>query len=218
MHTLNYVDISPERIARPPVLTKALHTAPECEVWRRSIKWLGGDDPRRTFAKRYIYRLHYRGAPEYAGDIPGARLLGFNQARLVAASQAYLVLHPAIVEFWTKTDRQALRSKDPVVYTFRGRPRRLTNPNEKARLREASNQPMQGGVADIYILTALQVKKACPWARMVFGSHDSHYWDVPVEREAEFNETYRPIVTQTWQITKNVTMDFPASWKRRIAE
>jgi len=213
-HTVNFCDGS--GIERPPILTKALHTAPECEAWRRKHDWKGADDLRRTFFKRYIYRLHYRGKPENAGDIPGAKALGFDTRRLVETSSAYLSKHPAIVEFWRQLDDQAAR--EGLVRTFMGRPRRLTSPDPNARSREGSNHPLQGGTADIYTTTVLAVKAAAPWARLVFGSFDSMWWQVPVERRLEFAILYAPIVERPFFIRPlgaltATPVSFPASFK-----
>jgi DNA polymerase I-like protein with 3'-5' exonuclease and polymerase domains len=211
-HTLNYCDIT--GTPKPPMLTKALHAAPECAAWRERLKWKGEDDDRRVFAKRFVYRLHYRGRPENAGDIPGARALGFDKTRLVDASQKYLARHPALVAYWQKIERQA--AQYGIVYSFMGRPRRLTSPHPNARAREACNDPMQAGVADIYITTALKVRRAAPYARLVFGSYDSQWWQVPAEREAEFAEVYKVIVQRGFEINGQEA-SFPASFKRREA-
>jgi DNA polymerase I-like protein with 3'-5' exonuclease and polymerase domains len=212
-HVVNYCDFTGTEY--PPILTKRLHEAAECEYWRRLLKWQGEDDTRRTFSKRFVYRLHYRGLPENAGDIPGARTLGFSTAKLVRASELYLARHPALVEYWARLEQQAERAR--VIYTFMGRPRRLGNPNANARNREGSNQPMQGAVADIYITTALLVKRAAPWARLVFGSHDSQWWQTPVERREEFRALYKPIVERLFRLRRDVEMSFPASYKEREA-
>jgi hypothetical protein len=215
-HTLNYCDIT--GTAYPPVLTKALHTAPECAAWRERLKWKGEDDDRRVFAKRYVYRLHYRGKPENAGDIPGARTLGFDKTRLIDASHKYLGRHPALPAYWGRLEGIALHPNPErrVVYTFMGRPRRLTSPHPNARAREACNDPMQAGVADIYITTALAVKRAAPYARLVFGSYDSQWWQAPAEREAEFTQVYKVIVQREFDINGQAA-SFPASFKRREA-
>jgi hypothetical protein len=213
-HTVNFCDAT--GIDRPPILTKALHTAPECAAWRAAVDWRGGDDLRRTFFKRYIYRLHYRGKPENAGDIPGARALGFDIRRLVATSSAYLAKHPAIPEFWRALDAQI--EATGLVRTFMGRPRRLTSRDMNARKREGSNHPLQGGTADIYATTALAVKAAAPYARLVYGSFDSMWWSVPVERRLEFTVAYAPLVERPFSIralgaTSAVPVSFPASFK-----
>lgn len=229
-HVLNYCDIT--GAPRPPIFTHAIHTAPcSCgllghigaraehaptcpEGWRLLLKWRGDGDARRTLAKRFVYKLHYRGKPENAGGIPGAAALGFNRRRLIEASERYLAAHPALVVYWREVEECAKRYG--VVYSFMGRPRRLTNKDPQARIREACNHPVQAGVADLYIETALLVKRAAPWARLVYGSFDSQWWSVAAEREDEFTALYQPIVQRTVTIHGR-DASFPASFKRRVS-
>lgn len=229
-HTVNYCDAT--GTPRPPILTKALHTTPcncgantiaamcgthleSCpEGWRIKYKWEGEDDIRRQFFKRFVYRLHYRGQAQNAGDIPGAKALGYNPDRLIAASEMYLGKHPALPRYWSEIEGEA--DKHGVIYTFMGRPRRLTSEYRNARLREACNHPMQGGVSDIWIETAIEVKKAAPWAWLCFGAYDSMWWQVPNERRYEFLGIYAPIVTREFNVNGR-QMSFPASYKLREA-
>lgn len=169
---------------------------------------------RRRWAKAYVFRLHYRGLPENAGDIPGTRALGLDVPQLIVASEAYLGRHPAIPAFWTDVEGDADLFR--TARTFMGRPRRLTSPSRNARNREASNHPMQGGVADVYVTTALLIKRAAPWARLVFGAHDAQWWQVPVEREVEFLTVAAPIVERPFTVNGRVVR-FPAEFKRREA-
>jgi DNA polymerase I-like protein with 3'-5' exonuclease and polymerase domains len=229
-HVVNFCDMT--GTPYPPVMTKAIHTAPcTCTgahdltmtqaiargcpaAWREALspQWLGSDDLRRTFSKRFVYRLHYRGKAKNAGNIPGARALRFDVGRLVAASEGYLAKHQAIVDFWARVEAQA--DAERLSRTFKGRPRRLTDEYRNSRNRKASNHPMQGGVADIWIETCLLVKAAAPWASLVYGAYDSMVWDVPTEREAEFLGIYAPIVERTMGVCSRA-MSFPASYKIR---
>jgi DNA polymerase I-like protein with 3'-5' exonuclease and polymerase domains len=168
------------------------------------------EEIRRRFGKAFRLRINYRGKPENAGDIPGTRALGLDVSGLVTASQRYLDAHPALPVYWKELEAEAERTG--VVRTWAGTPRRLTSQWPNARKREGSNQPMQGGVADIYSTTALAVKKAAPWARLVFGAHDSMWWQVPVARRLEFLLLYAPIVEREFTINGHV-VSFPADYK-----
>lgn len=212
-HTVNYCDIA--NVSYPSLLTKALHTAPECAEWRERLKWQGEDDQRRVFAKRYVYRLHYRGQPENAGDIPGARALNFDARRLVEASENYLGKHPAIVEYWTRIDDAV--DTQSVVYAFMGMPRRLTSPYKNARYREASNHPMQAGVAHIYNRTRLLIHRALSWLEFMYGKHDSQWWQCPEDRVEEAWAVIKPIVQRYFYIN-GMHINFPASFKERRPE
>ena len=169
---------------------------------------------RRGFVKRFVFRLHYQGLAKNAGDIPGTRQLGLDAVKLVALSEAYLAKHPALVAYWAQAKAQAEATR--LVRTFMGRPRRLTSEHQSIRDREACNHPMQGGVSDIYVTTALLLKRAAPWARLVFGAHDAQWWQVPAEREGEFVCIAVPIVTREFTVNGH-RVSFPAEFKRREA-
>ncbi len=168
------------------------------------------EELRRRFIKAFVFRLHYQGKPENAGDIPGTRALGLNADGLVDASERYLAKHPALPVYWARIAAEAERTG--MVRTFMGTPRRLTSPWKNARAREACNHPMQGGVADIYSTTALLVKATAPWARLVFGAHDAQWWQVPISRRLEFLARYAPIVEREFTINGQ-QVSFPADYK-----
>lgn len=210
LHTLNCCDIM--GVEYPPIRTKALHTAPEAEAWRQTNHWQGPEDLRRLFAKRFVFRLHYRGDPANAGDIPGTAALGFTPLKLVEASERYLGAHLALVAYWDRLAYDVVATG--MVRTFMGRPRRLTAQHPAARMREGSNHPMQGGVADVYVTTAIEIAAAAPWARLVYGTHDAQKWQVPEERESEFLTLIKPIVERTFMID-NRPVNFPAEYTVR---
>lgn len=170
---------------------------------------------RRRWIKAFVFRLHYRGKPENSGDIPGTKaLFGADTAPLVVASELYLKKHPALPPYWQVLEAEADRTS--CIRTFRGRPRRLTSDNRNARNREGSNHPLQGGVADIYLETALLIKRAAPWARLVMGAYDSQFWQVSESRETEFVLLAAPIVERDFTINGQ-RVYFPADWKIRKA-
>lgn len=207
-HVVNYCDIfgSPY----PPDLRDP-HGSPECAAWREQLHWQGGDDVRRVFAKRFVYRLHYRGNPKHAMDIPGAHVLGLNAARLVQASQRYLAQHPAIVEFWRRTDEEVRR--EGLTRTFMGRPRRLLGMGD-ARLREGTNHKLQGGVADILNLTLVAIRAAFPDSRVVYTAHDAAKIGVPLGDVEAYLPIVRGIVERTWEIAGR-PVQFPAKFSIR---
>jgi DNA polymerase I-like protein with 3'-5' exonuclease and polymerase domains len=169
------------------------------------------EEMRRRWIKAFVFRLHYLGEPENASDIPNTRNLGLDNARrLVEASDAYLAKHPALHPYWDMVGEEAERTG--ISRTFLGRPRRLHGQFPKARKREAVNHRMQGAVADVYIVTALAVKKAAPWARLVFGAYDSQWWQIKAGRELEFAAICGLIVEQEWAIGRHKSR-LPADWK-----
>lgn len=207
IHTLNTCDVFGWEY--PPLFTKGLHTDESCQAWRESHNWKGIKDDRRTFAKRYVYRLHYRGDPKRAGDIPGAQALQLDKRALVAASNRYLGKHPGIVEWWRVNDEEVVRTRRAV--TFMGRVRVLMTNDLKALKREGTNHPMQGGVRDIANETFLTIKREFPYMIFKMEAHDSQKWGCPKPFMAQTLPRVREIVQKPW-IINGVTMQFPADF------
>lgn len=103
--------------------------------------------------------------------------------------------------------------------TWAGRKRRLMSINWMDRripdsvLREASNFPMQGGVADIMNLTVVELCERLPFLNLVYTMHDSMWMECPIEREEEAWPIYREVVQQARDIY-GVMVPFPGSFKR----
>lgn len=167
------------------------------------------DTARRSFAKRFVYRLNYGGDPRTAGDIPGAKLLGLTAARLVDASNRYLAAHPAMARWRVAVAAEAQRTR--VSRTFTGRRRRLLG-DGKAAVREAYNHPMQGGVADILNVSTVQIAERAPWATLVYTVHDAAWWACEASRRDELRSIVSDVVTQEWEIG-NVRLSIPAKFK-----
>jgi DNA polymerase I len=209
IHTINFCDIFAQPY--PPNLQDP-HNSPECQAWRDTLKWEGKDDKRRRFAKVFVYRLHYRGDPRTATDIPGAKGMGLDGSALVRGSVRYLSRHPAIKAYWDKCDKLALTTRQS--RTFLGR-RRVLLGDGKGLLREASNHPMQGAVSDIYNLTIVAIQEACPEAHFVYGMHDSQWWEIPQARWDEYVPRIKDIVEKDYMV-QGKSVRFPASFKERF--
>lgn len=167
------------------------------------------DDLRRSFAKRFVYRLNYGGDPRTAGDIPGAAQLGLTGRGLVDASTRYLAAHPAMASWRIRVAAEAKTTR--VSRTFMGRRRRLLGEGQGI-VREAYNHPMQGAVADILNTVTIEIKHACQKASLVYTVHDAAWWAVPMQDHQEFKRTVEPIITREWNIGgRNVR--FPIKWK-----
>ena len=188
---------------------------PENAAWIAALNFQGKDDPRRVFAKRFVYRLDYGGDPENAGDIPGAQTLGFigpaGKIKLVQASQRYLAAHPAKAEARRILAHTA--STTSIVRTFRGRRRRLLGDGAK-KIRDAFDQPMQAGVADWFNETFVMITEQLPWLDWMYGMHDSQWWQCQNDRVEETWPLYKLIVERPLTINGR-TVVFPATFKRR---
>jgi DNA polymerase-1 len=167
------------------------------------------DELRRSFAKRFVYRLNYGGDPRTAGDIPGAQQLGLTSAGLVAASQRYLAVHPAMAAWRVRVAAEAKTQR--VSRTFMGRRRRLLGEGQGV-IREAYNHPMQGAVADILNVVTIQINRAFPAATLVYTVHDAAWWAVDAEQVDTFKRVIGPILTQPWSIGAR-GISIPVKWK-----
>jgi len=167
------------------------------------------NDPRRVFAKRFVYRLNYGGDARGAGSIPGAKQLGLMGSKLIDASNRYLSAHPAMAR-WREEVAREVRSTG-VSRTFMGRRRRFLGDSMSA-LREAYNHPMQGGVADILNTCTIQIAKALPYATLTYTVHDAATWEVPIDKVAEATSIINAIVTQEWNIG-SLKVSIPAKFK-----
>lgn len=203
IHTLNTCDIF--NLPYPPNL-KDPHHGEDNAHWRNTVKWEGKDDKRRVFSKRFVYRLIYRGDPAQAGDIPGAKALGLSKEGLVSASKNYLRAHPALVGYWRRLDDTIRRTR--IVRSFEGR-KRFLNGDIKALkgavpaiCREGTNHPIQSGGVDWSNTLILSIDRACTDLSVTFlyGSFDSHVWQVPEAFEVPFRERVMEITARPWHI------------------
>lgn len=154
-------------------------------------------DPRRVFAKRFVYRLNYGGNPRGAGNIPGAKQLGLNGSKLVDASSRYLAAHPAMAR-WREGVAVQVRSTG-VSRTFMGRRRRLLSTGPAA-LREAYNHPLQGSAADVLNTTVIAIHRRLAYATMVYTMHDACTWEVPEAKVSEAAAVIKAIAEQPWDV------------------
>jgi hypothetical protein len=208
IHTLNACDLF--GLPYPPNRLDPYGAQDPLSVqWRLDTSWQGKDDLRRVFAKRFVYRLDYGGDPARAGDIPGAKALGLTSSLLVRASNRYLAQHPQKAEWRRQVALEANTTR--ISRTFRGRRRRLLGDSKKA-IREAFNQPMQGGVVDVFNTTFVQITEQFPWLGWAYGMHDSQNWACPLDRVSETVVPLRQRVTQEWDIA-GVKTRFPATFK-----
>jgi len=196
LHTLNACEGF--GLPRPPDLTNP-HTALENTIWRLSVGWLGKEDPRRLFAKRLYLRGNYGGDPRGAGDIPGARALGLDAAKLVRVAQRIKAVDPELAEWQRRVAEAARRTKES--RTFMGRLRRLLGSGREVE-RQAMDHPMQGGVSDIHNTVVVQVADqyhpdTCSY---LYSRHDSIVFEVMLECWDEVTARLRQLALQPWRI------------------
>lgn len=195
VHTLTTCDIF--GLPYPPDRADP-HHSPLAAEWRQAVNWEGKNDLRRTFAKRFEYRLNYGGEPKTSGDIPGAKGLGLTPRHLVQAANRLLAAHPAKAEWRQRVAKEAIETG--VTRTFMGRKRILLARDAGPRKREAYNHPLQGGVRDIANVTFLQVAQAFPEMTFAFEMHDSQKWACPEGRVGVILPKVREIVEQEFYV------------------
>lgn len=216
LHTLNACDIF--GMEYPPD-KRDPHKSEANKEWREKYGWEGKDDKRRVFSKGFVYRLRYRGDARYATDIPGARAMGLDGKKMVAAARGYLRGHPSLTPYWNRTDGHILKTR--VVRTIYGRKRYLNGPGKAPRIgmvpeicREGSNHPMQGTVSDIFNETVVQVYRRGHGVfqlRWVYGAHDSQMWTCPEEHAEAAKELIQEIA-QTSRPINGFTVELPVTF------
>lgn len=209
IHTLNACDVFGWGY---PTDKRNPHSSEVDEGWRSSINWGGKDDPRRRFAKVFIFRLNYGGEAKTATDIPGVKQLGLKASDLVAGSRLYLSRHPRIRQYWASLEIEAISKRES--RTFMGRRRRLLVEGKNAIKRLAYNHPMQGGVSDIFNTTLVRIAKECPEATFKYGVHDAQKWGVAEEAYSRVYDRIRDMVHDPWTIQGKQVI-FPATFKEK---
>lgn len=212
IHALNTCEAF--QLPYPPTRVDA-HGHPDNAGWRDLVGWRGKDDPRRSFSKRFVYRILYRGNPAHAGDIPGAKALGLSSANLAAASRHWLDAHPAIPLDWARTDEFILRHG--YTETFAGRKRRTLSVGPGGKIteaicRELCNHRMQGSVADLLNLSLIEMTETMPFLKLLGSKHDALTMECPEELEEEAWPEYQRIVQQDRDVM-GTRITFPASFK-----
>jgi len=185
---------------QPPVLVNP-HDASENEDWWARYDWKGSKDIRRTFTKRFKYRMYYGGDPRLSGDIPGAKALGLTPDRLVRAANAYLYAHPEYARWRAKVERSIRESRNPQIRSFDGRLRRLLSAKDKSKaVREAWNHPMQAGVVAILDQTILDVLERFPETHVVLTVHDAVWLGMPADQVEVLRPQVMDVVEREWEI------------------
>ena len=192
----------------------APHTAPVNSVWRAKYGWQGPDDPRRVFAKSARYEMNYGGY----GGTAARKAVGMGlKPTEVRLALGRLLTSDGDYYRWRAQVEQTVRSSR-IIRTFLGRPRRFITVGRGGVLpasvvREALDYPMQAAVSDIYNLTIIEISRALPSFRYVWGMHDSQYWEVPrAQWTPDAYHQLHAIVEKEWDI-KGYKMRFPADFK-----
>lgn len=210
VHTINCCEIFGWQL--PSGLTKT--TIMEDTQWVSDHGWQGSDDDRRTFAKTMVYRLCYGGKAQGAPSIPGAQALGLTDQQLIQAAHRWINAHPLIKRFWSTLERTALKNRQ--VRTFLGRRWNFLGHDTKRILRQMSDFPMQGAVADIMNMVLIEIKNTLnDRVRLAYSMHDSLKLQVRITDQLEVDvKAIVQIAEAEWEIN-GVHTSFPVELKRR---
>ena len=174
LHTVNCCDLFglpyPSNLVNP-------HTSPECAEWRTLVKWEKKDDPRRTFAKRFLYRVLKGGdVNSPPAGIP-MTLFGGSATGFIKASRAWALANAKVMQWQNNVKAQVLR--DGCVRTAWGKIRRFSKRDAKAQ-RGGIDFLCQGTEAEILNETVLLTTAAFDPAhvRFVYSRHDCIIWEV----------------------------------------
>jgi DNA polymerase-1 len=227
LHTLNACDLF--GLEYPSDRTKACHIVEggELEEWRKLYGWAGEDDPRRKFAKIFLYRTMYGGSAKAAYTIPGAAKLGLSRTELEQAVYRWLAAHPNLREFWDRNGQDAIEKF--CVRSVSGRRRILTAINEDSRFREGINHPIQSLVSDIVNMVVIETKElGAPYTlsalhpdnpvQLMGQMHDSLLWQIP---EVEYDKLL-PRIIQIAEAPREwggITFGFPVEgYEKRLVD
>ena len=210
LHTLNMSDL----FGLPyPVDRVDPHRSHADTDWRTQLTWRGKEDIRRVFAKRFVYRLCYGGDPRKSGDIPGAKQLNLDAAKLSQAANRFLLAHPALSAWRAQVAQTVAAVRFPTVRTFMGRRRVLLSEGPK-RIREAYDYPMQAAVSDVANCTAVQIYRELPDVHFMYQMHDGWWWQCVQHGAVTTMKRLKEIVEQAWTVNEHV-IAFPATFKVR---
>ncbi len=209
IHTLNACDLFGLDY---PNNRKDPHKAPEDHEWRLRYGWEGKEDPRRSIAKRFVYRLLKGADPRQTANIPGLDACGLTPQAFKAASLRWINKHPAIIAYQDSL-RDRVKRGVP-VYDFKGRMRYFWSPSAHNQ-RAGTDFPAQGGEVEVMNLTLVEVMDATRHlgVRFMYQRHDYAQIAIPQEHVAQVGPRVRAIVQRTWTI-RGTTILLPATFYR----
>ncbi len=194
----------------PPLLTKALHYAPEAESWRVSVEWKGDEDPRRHVAKVIRYNLVY--AVDERGIVESLDKLapfGIGKADAIKFAKIYLASRPLLVQTKRRVGLEAARRG--LARTAFGLPRQLFG-DERTRRKEGWSHTISGTVSTMGNLAAIRIADAYPSAWLALNAHDSQVWVFPeYEAPEEVVTRIKPMVEGPWTVWGQ-TYTFGGTW------
>ena len=178
--------------------------------WRQAHSWGGKEDVRRVFAKTLRYEMNYGGKGNKAAA--KAIRMGVDEKVVKKAAQVLLQSDPELRQWFDTVEKNARATK--VVRSWGGGRRVFywQDGLSKSTDNEARNFPPQGGGADLYNLTIVEITRRLPGVTFVYGMHDSLWFQCDQNRSREFYPLIKEIATQP-RLINGTMVPFPASFK-----
>ncbi|MGL5934025.1 MAG: hypothetical protein ACRCZI_00215, partial [Cetobacterium sp.] len=154
------------------------HTSPECAEWRKLTNWGGKDDIRRTFAKRFLYRVLKGGdVTRVPAGIP-MTMFGGNASGFILASRRWALANVKVMHWQQRVKEQVVRHGE--VRTDWGKIRRFPIRDEAAQ-RGGIDFMCQGTEVEILNDTIVQTTQlvGARGIHFVYQRHDCIIWSVP---------------------------------------
>jgi len=186
------------------------HTSTIDHGWRQAHGWGGKEDPRRVFAKTLRYEMNYGGRGNNAAA--KAIRMGVEANVVKKAAQVLLNSDPELRQWFDKVEREARATK--VVRSWGGGRRVFywQDGLSKSTDNEARNFPPQGGGADLYNLTIVEIAASVSDVEFVYGMHDSQWWQCSKNAWQDKYPQIKSIATQP-RLINGQTVSFPGAFK-----
>lgn len=187
-------------------------TSPECDAWRREVRWQGKGDKRRRAGKSLGLALSYGKDPNRAWDMPGFKSLGLKKGMVTRGAHNFLLRYPQMLQWRREQAEYALKHRE-VRDWMGGRWALLGDDPEKLK-RQSWNGPCQIGVSRLHNQVFVEIWSGIGPEEVLFkyGGHDAQRWAV---REAHRENTrlwIKEIVLRP-RLINGKQVVFPASFK-----
>lgn len=204
----------------PPDLVDP-HNSPECESWRRSVKWKGKDDDRRNLAKVRYCLIFGKNESAVEGSAYEKEMVkqGYDRSILKRAGKAFLKAKPKLVACKRKWWDQCARTG--MSRTLYGRRRPLFG-DYWSKAKEGWAHMLQGLEADLLNISLIKILEN-PAYRLAYPSHDAGKIVVPLHEVCDDRikpfviERFKSIVEQDLVIEGN-HIKTTATWYARYPD
>jgi DNA polymerase I-like protein with 3'-5' exonuclease and polymerase domains len=180
--------------------------------WRKAHNWGGKDDPRRIFSKTTRYELNYDHSEKAYNAQQKAIRMGISPAIAKVAAQKLLNSDPELRTWFKKIEDEGYKTR--IARSWGGGRRVIywADSLVKFPYNDVRNFPLQGGGADLYNITLVEMSEEVPEAHFVWGAHDSQWYSVDA---ASWESVYPRIrtVAERPRLIGGRMIPFPGSFK-----